>query len=94
MTTDLKDLKEKELTPFQVKQKQFLVQQYPTLDDMMIDTIVRMKKDKIDDLVAQIKSGELKHEEPMKPEDYIIQSVSVLDASEANPIPPPPILTE
>jgi hypothetical protein len=37
--------------------------------------------------VEQIKSGELKHEEPLKPEDYIIQSVRVLDASEANPIP-------
>ena len=86
--TDLKDCKKiADLTPFQIKQKQFILQEYPMLDDMMVDTIVRMKKDKIDDIVEKIKSGELKHDEPMKPEDYIIQSVSVLDPSEATPIP-------
>jgi hypothetical protein len=85
--TDLKECKKiADLTPFQIKQKDFIVKEYPMLDEFMVDTIVRMKKDKIDDLVSQIKSGELKHEEPMKPEDYIVQSVSVLDASEATPI--------
>tara|TARA_R100000935_G_scaffold15780_1_gene31575 strand:- start:1355 stop:1639 length:285 start_codon:yes stop_codon:yes gene_type:complete len=93
--TNLQEVKKiADLTPFQVKQKEFLIKEYPMLDEFMCDTVVRMKKDKVDDLVAQIKSGELKHEEPMKPEDYIIQSVSVLDASEANPIPAPPIIVE
>jgi hypothetical protein len=86
--TDLKNCKKTpDLTPFQIKQKQFILQEYPMLDDMMVDTIVRMKGEKVDAIVEQIKSGELKHEEPLKPEDYIIQSVRVLDASEANPIP-------
>ena len=93
--TDLKECKKiADLTPFQIKQKQFILQEYPMLDDMMVDTIVRLKSDKIDGIVEQIKSGELKHEVPMKPEDYIIQSVSVLDASEANPIPEPPNIVD
>ena len=93
--TNLKDCKKiADLSPFQVKQKQYILQEYPMLDDLMVDTIVRMKGEKVDALVEQIKSGELKHEEPMKPEDYIIQSVSVLDASEATPIPASPIITE
>jgi hypothetical protein len=93
--TDLKECKKiADLTPFQIKQKQFILQEYPMLDDMMVDTIVRLKSDKIDGIVEQIKSGELKHEVPMKPEDYILQSVSVLDASEANPIPEPPNIVD
>ena len=83
-----------DLSCFQVKQKQFILQEYPMLDDFMVDTIVRMKSDKLDAMVKQIKSGELKHEAPMKPEDYTLQSVSVLDASEATPIPQPPIISE
>ena len=93
--TDLKECKKiADLSPFQVKQKDFILQEYPMLDSFMVDTIVRMKNDRLDAIVNQMKSGELKHEEPMKPEDYILQSVSVLDASEATPIPPPPTITE
>ena len=93
--TALKDFKKiADLTPFQIKQKDFIVKEYPMLDEFMVDTIVRMKNEKIDNIVSMIKSGELKHEEPMKPEDYVIQAVSVLDPSEATPIPSPPILAE
>tara|TARA_R110000822_G_scaffold16115_2_gene55118 strand:- start:196 stop:432 length:237 start_codon:yes stop_codon:yes gene_type:complete len=76
--TDLTKCKTIEpLSPFQTRQKKFILQEYPMLDDLMVDTIVRMKGEKIDAIVEQIKSGELKHEEPMKPEDYIITSVKV-----------------
>ena len=93
--TNLKECKKiADLSPFQVKQKDFILQEYPMLDEFMVDTIVRMKNDRLDAIVNQMKSGELKHEEPMKPEDYVLQSVSILDASEATPIPPPPTITE
>ncbi len=65
------------LTDLKIKQKEFLIQQYPMLDDLMIDTVLRMKPEQINNLVYQIKNGELKHEDPLSPEDYIIKSVSV-----------------
>ncbi len=43
----------------------------------MLDTILRMKPEQVDSLVYQVKEGSLKHEEPLKPEDYIIKSVSI-----------------
>lgn len=78
----MKDLKEckkiAELSPFQKQQKKFLLQEYPMLDDFMIDTIVRMKNENLDAIVADMKTGELKHEERLpKPEDYVITSVKV-----------------
>jgi hypothetical protein len=76
--TDLKDCKTIEpLSVFQTQQKKFILQEYPMLDDLMVDTIVRMKGEKIDAIVEQIKSGELKHETPKDPADYIITSVKV-----------------
>lgn len=77
----MKDLskaeKIKPLNDYQVKQKEYLLSQYPQLDELMIDTILRMKPEQVDSLVYQVKEGTLKHEEPLKPEDYIIKSVSI-----------------
>ncbi len=67
------------LTPFQIKQKEYLLREYPKLDDFMIDTIVRLTEEQRDDIVDKIKSGELKHEESKDPKEYIIQSVKVSD---------------
>jgi hypothetical protein len=90
---NLKDCKKiPDLTPFQITQKNFIVKEYPMLDEFMADTIVRMKNDRVDAIVNQIKSGELKHEEPMKPEDYVLQVVRILEPTEATPTPSPPIL--
>jgi hypothetical protein len=76
--TDLKEHPTIEpLSVFQTQQKKFILQEYPMLDDLMVDTIVRMKGEKIDAIVEQIKSGELKHEAPKDPADYIITSVKV-----------------
>ena len=76
--TDLKDCKTIEpLCPFQIQQKKFILQEYPMLDDFMADTIVRMKSEKVDAIVEQIKSGELKHEPPKDPADYVITAVKV-----------------
>jgi hypothetical protein len=76
--TDLKEVKTIEpLSVFQIQQKKFILQEYPMLDDFMVDTIVRMKGEKVDAIVEQIKSGELKHEEPLKPEEYTITSVKI-----------------
>jgi len=78
MTTDLKECKTiSNLTPFQIKQKQFILQEYPMLDDFMVDTIVRMKKDKINEIVSEMKSGELKLDEKDNPENYTIKSVEI-----------------
>lgn len=78
MTKDLKDCKTIEpLSVFQIQQKKFILQEYPMLDDLMVDTIVRMKNEKVDAIVEQIKSGELKHEPPKDPADYVIGSVKV-----------------
>ncbi len=76
--TDLTKVKTIEpLSPFQIQQKKFILQEYPMLDDLMVDTIVRMKGDKIDAIVEQIKSGELKHEQPKDSADYTITSVKI-----------------
>ncbi len=78
MSTDLKEVQTiSPLSPFQIKQKQFILQEYPMLDDLMVDTIVRMKKEKLDEIVGEMKSGELKLDEKEDPQNYIIKSVKV-----------------
>lgn len=78
MTKDLKECKTiAPLSVFQIQQKKFILQEYPMLDELMVDTIVRMKNEKVDAIVEQIKSGELKHEPPKDPADYVIASVKV-----------------
>jgi hypothetical protein len=67
----------RELTPFEEKQKEYILSKYPQLDDFMIDTIVRMTEEQKNNIVAKMKSGELKHEEPKDAEHYIMKSVSV-----------------
>ena len=77
----MKDLTESSIKPlsvFQIKQKQFILSEYPMLDDMMVETIVRLKEGQIENIVRDMKSGKLiPHEEAKTPEEYILQSVSV-----------------
>ncbi len=78
--TDLKDLKPiRELSEFEVQQLDFLVKQYPMLPADVLETIIRLSEDQKEDIVKKMKDGELKHEEPKDPADYILQSVKVID---------------
>jgi len=74
-TTEVKNIRE--LTSFEERQKQFILHKYPMLDDLIVDTIVRMNEDQKNDIVVKMKSGELKHEEPKDPADYIVKSVLI-----------------
>ena len=75
---DLKDCDIKSLSVFQTKQKQFILNEYPMLDETMVDTIVRLSEEQKNSIVNDMKNGDLvPHEEAKKPEDYILQSVSV-----------------
>ena len=68
----------KKLSVFQQKQKDYLLKEYPMLDDLQIDTLVRLTDAQRDAIVADMKEGKLKNEEALKPEQYIIQdSVSI-----------------
>ena len=68
----------KKLSVFQQKQKDYLLKEYPMLDDLQIDTLVRLTDEQRDAIVKDMKEGKLKNEEPLKPEEYIIQdSVSI-----------------
>ena len=74
------DVSKKELVAlscFQIQQKKFLIEQYSLLDDMMVDTLVRLSASQIDCIVSDMKSGKLKQEETKAPEDYVLQAVTV-----------------
>ena len=79
---DSKSLKDKELpklTPLQVKQLDFLVKEYPMLDLMALESVLRLSEKQVDKIVSEIKSGDLKHSEPLTPEECVIQAVKVSD---------------
>ncbi len=76
-TEEVKEIRK--LTQFELKQKDFLIREYPTLDESIMETIIRLTDEQRDEIVDKIKSGELKHEEPKDPSEYIIQSVKVSD---------------
>ena len=63
------------LSPKQIKQKEFILSQYPMLDATIVETILLTPEDKLNETVNQIKNDELKHEEP--PKKYIFESVTV-----------------
>ena len=63
------------LTPFEKKQKEFLLKEYPMLDDLMIDTAIRLTDSQRTKIVEQIKNGELKEESKT---EYTLPNVSVL----------------
>ena len=70
---------QRELTEFEVQQKEYIHKQYPMLPEDLIETMIRLSEEQKDDIVAKMKSGELKHEEDKDPSDYILQSVKVID---------------
>ena len=58
----MKDLTESSIKPlsvFQIKQKKFILSEYPMLDDMMVETIVRLSEGQIENIVRDMKSGKL-----------------------------------
>tara|TARA_R110000851_G_scaffold146204_1_gene285811 strand:- start:5499 stop:5738 length:240 start_codon:yes stop_codon:yes gene_type:complete len=75
------DISKKELVPlttFQIRQKKFLIEQYPLLDDMMVDTIVRLSVTQVESIVCDMKSGKLENEEKRAPEDYVLKAVDII----------------
>jgi len=65
------------LTPTQVKQLDWLVKEYPDLDTMIIESILRITPAQRDKIVDEIKDGTLKHEEPLPSEECIQIAVKV-----------------
>ena len=78
-SNSIKDKELPKLSPIQVKQLEFLMKEYPMLDMMTLESVLRLSDDQRDRIVDEIKSGELKHSEPLLPEDCIIQAVKVSD---------------
>jgi hypothetical protein len=60
------------LTRLQVKQMERLIEFNPEIDSLIAETIVRMPKDKLAEIVKKHKAGELKNE-PEPERDYIIK---------------------
>ena len=58
--TDLKESDIKPLSVFQIKQKQFILSEYPMLDDMMVETIVRLSEGQIENIVKNVENNSLK----------------------------------
>jgi len=75
MTDTTKDIRK--LTAFEVKQKEYIFEQYPMLPEDLIETMIRLTEEQKNDIVEKMKSGEIKHEEPKAPHEYILQSVKV-----------------
>jgi len=67
----------RKLTALEIRQKDFILQEYPMLDEGIVETIIRIGDKGRDAVVEKMKSGELKLEDPMKPEDYVVKSVKV-----------------
>jgi hypothetical protein len=65
------------LTPAQIKQLDWLVKEYPSLDLMIIESILRLTDTQRNKIVGEIKDGTLKHEEPLPPEECEIIAVEV-----------------
>ena len=71
----------RELTPLEKQQLEYLVKEYPMLDEYMIETCLRIPSHKRDEICADIKSGELKlrdtEEEQQNKKEIILKSVSI-----------------
>jgi len=80
MTDDIKEAKEiRKLTAFEKEQLEFLVKEYPMLPEYLLETMIRLTEEEKNRICDKMKSGELKMEEALKPEEYIKQSVKVSD---------------
>ena len=73
----IKDKELPKLTPLQTKQLDFLMKEYPMLDQTQIESVLRITDEQRDLLVKDIKDGVVGHEESLKPEEYIIEAVKV-----------------
>tara|TARA_R110000822_G_scaffold87246_2_gene202865 strand:+ start:53 stop:319 length:267 start_codon:yes stop_codon:yes gene_type:complete len=73
----IKDKELPKLTPLQTKQLDFLMKEYPMLDQTQIESVLRITDEQRDSLVKDIKDGVVEHEKSLKPEEYIIEAVKV-----------------
>lgn len=73
----IKDADIRKLNYKEVKQLDFLMKEYPHLDQGILETILRITDEQRNTIVNEIKEGDLKHEEPLDTEKYTIQSVEV-----------------
>jgi len=65
------------LSPLQVKQLDYLMKEYPMLDLMSIESVLRISPAQQEKIVEALKDGSLEHEKPEDVGQYIIQSVEV-----------------
>ena len=67
------------LSKLQIKQMETLMDMNPDADQMYVETVIRCPPDKLAEIVKKHKEGLLKNEpEPeMKPEDYIIDGITI-----------------
>lgn len=76
----MKDLSKCELTKlteFQIKQKAYILNEYPMLDDMMVETILRLTPGQTVAIINDMKDGTLAHEKDHNPDDFTLQTVKV-----------------
>ena len=69
----------RKLTPLEHKQLDYLVKEYPMLDLMCLESVLRLTDGQREKIVDEIKVGDLCHEKPEEPEKYIIEAVKVSD---------------
>ena len=71
----------RELTPLEKQQLEYLVKEYPMLDEYMIETCLRIPSHKRDEICADIKSGKLKlkdtEEEQQNKKETILKSYTI-----------------
>jgi hypothetical protein len=76
---DIKDPEKniRELTPTEKQQIEYLEKEYPHLSTEIFETILRLSNQQRDKICDEIKSGDLKHEESMEAEKYLLKTVKV-----------------
>jgi len=66
------------LSPSQIKQLEYLMKEYPMLDQMALETVLRLSDEQRDKIVDEIKNAELEpHSKPEDPENCKIEAVEV-----------------
>ncbi len=85
MTEATEENKNRELTPLEKQQVDYLLKEYPNLDRLMIETIIRLSENQRQIICEEIKSGELKPDENVKDgEEVVIKGVSVENPGESS----------
>lgn len=75
----------RKLTPLETQQVDFLLKEYPNLDRLMIETVIRLSDKQRDIICEEIKSGKLKPDDNVKDgEEIVIKGVSVENPEEGS----------